>query len=430
MSDRADGLKPWFIVSMLTLFMILSFADRAVLGFAAVPIMRDLAMTPVQFGLAASAMYWLYPVAGLAGGFAVTRYPAKWVLAVLATIWALSQLPMAWATNTTEVILSRALLGVGEGPAFAVVLHACFKWFEDKERAVPASIVSEGAAFGIIFASPVVAYVLGHYGWRAGFLTVAVVTLAWVAIWVLTGSEGKVRSSSLAPMDINRVPYLRLLLDRTFIGNTVAGFAVACGITIFLSWLPPFLVKGLGYSTAEAGWLTTLPWIASIVLVICGSFVSQRLLHRSVSSRVARGLPLCAALGLGGFSILAMSRLQPGAAQMLLLAIGFGLPTLVWTLSPAIIGEVTPVAQRGAMLGVFSTVANTGAGSLAPYLMGLVVQHGATEAQGYASGFAALGCLQVALSLVAWVLIRPASSHARFAVYTTPKSEAVATPTG
>ena len=232
---KSSFWKAWYIVAMLTLFMVLAFADRAVLGFAAVPIMRDLKISPSEFGLAASAMYWLYPVAGLVGGFALNKYPAKWVLAILATIWALSQLPMLWAATASEIIFARALLGVGEGPAFAVALHACFKWFEDKDRAIPTSIVSEGAAFGIIFASPVVAFIITNYGWRIGFASLAVLTLAWVVLWIATGSEGTVKPALSRPDDVTRASYRLLLLDRTFIGNTIAGFSVACGITVFLA---------------------------------------------------------------------------------------------------------------------------------------------------------------------------------------------------
>ena len=410
---KSDRLQAWYIVFMLTLFMVLAFADRAVLGFAAVPLMQDLKLTPSEFGLAASAMYWVYPVAGLASGFAVNRYSSKWVLSLLATVWAVSQIPMLWASTATEIIVARALLGVGEGGCFAVALHACYKWFEDKDRAIPSSIVSEGAAFGIIFASPIVAHIITNYGWRSGFAALAGATIAWVVIWAITGKEGSVKSAKLTD-DMERVPYRLLLLDRSFIGNTVVAFAVACGITIFLAWLPPYLLKGLGYSQTQAGWLTTLPWLASIILALGGSWLSQTLLRKSVPSRIARGALLSIALGLGGLATLSMTYLQPGPLQLILLAVGFGLPTLIWVLSPAIIGEVTPVAQRGAILAIFTTISNTAAGSLAPYFMGLLVERGATQAAGYATGFQLLGAIQLAVAVLAWLMIDPEATRAHF----------------
>jgi MFS family permease len=212
-----------------------------------------------------------------------------------------------------------------------------------------------------------------------------------------------------------RVPYRTLLTDRTFIGNTLAGFAVACGITVTLAWLPPFLTRGLGYSPTTTGWLTTMPWAASVILVLLGSAVSQRLLRRGVSSRSARGTMLCACLAAGGLATAAMTLSPPGAPQILLLAIGFGLPTLVWTLSPAIIAEVTPVTQRGAMLGIFNTIANSGAGSFAPYFMGLIIERSATPIGGYATGFMLLGCFQIGAGIIAWLLIRPEVTSAVFA---------------
>jgi MFS transporter, ACS family, D-galactonate transporter len=412
---KSFSWKPWYIVVMLTLFMVLAFADRAVLGFAAVSIMRDLKLSPSDFGIAASSTYWLSGLSGIAGGFLINRYPTKWVLTGLALIWAFSQLPMLWATTLHEVVAARVLLGIGEGPAFAVVLHACFKWFEDKDRAVPTSIVSEGAAFGIIFASPVVTYIIVDFGWRAGFAILGALTLVWTLVWVVTGEEGKVNPKTPMADQVTRVPYMKLLFDRTFLGNTLAGFGVACGITIFMSWLPPYLLKGLGYSATQAGWLTTLPWIASIVLVLAGSYVSQKLMQRSMSSRHARGLALSGALGLGGLSTIGMAYMPPGALQLLLLSIGFGLPTLVWTLSPAIIGEVMPAAQRGAMLGLFVALANALAGSLAPYFMGVLVERGATQVQGYATGFVILGCIQAVFAVIAWIMIKPEASIKKFA---------------
>jgi MFS transporter, ACS family, D-galactonate transporter len=409
--------QAWAMVLLLTLFMIIAFADRAVLGFAAVPIMKDLNLQPSQFGLAASAMYWLYPIGGLAGGFAVNRWPAKWVLAVLATIWAVTQFPMLWCTTLNEVIVARVLLGLGEGPAYAVAMHACFKWFEDDRRALPSSVVSEGAAFGIIFASPIVAIVIQAFGWRAAFGMLGAVTLVWVVAWIVFGREGEITTASARSEHLTRVPYRLLLLDRTFLGNIIAGFAVACGITVFLAWLPPYLLKGLGYSAAQAGWLTSLPWAASILLVLAGSFLSQLLLRRGVPSGLARGLMLSMSLALGGAATVVMTFLEPGPLQLLFLALGFGLPTLVWTLGPAIIGEVTPVVQRGAMLGLFATIANTAAGSLAPYFMGLMVEAGATAAQGYARGFLLLGSLQLVLAFVALLLIRPQTTLAAFTAY-------------
>jgi uncharacterized membrane protein YhaH (DUF805 family) len=46
-----DRNRPWIVVVLLFMFMVINFADKAVIGIAAVPIMQELELGPRQFGL-------------------------------------------------------------------------------------------------------------------------------------------------------------------------------------------------------------------------------------------------------------------------------------------------------------------------------------------------------------------------------------------
>ena len=57
---------PWFMASLLLLFMVINYADRTVLALAAQPIMKDLGISAATFGMLSSAFFFLYSVsAGL-----------------------------------------------------------------------------------------------------------------------------------------------------------------------------------------------------------------------------------------------------------------------------------------------------------------------------------------------------------------------------
>jgi hypothetical protein len=43
--------RAWLIVGLLFLFMMLNFSDKAIVGLAGVPMMKDMGLTPRQFGL-------------------------------------------------------------------------------------------------------------------------------------------------------------------------------------------------------------------------------------------------------------------------------------------------------------------------------------------------------------------------------------------
>lgn len=49
------GRKAWTTVVLVFLFMLINFADKAVIGLAAGPIIKDLHLTNEQFGQIGSA---------------------------------------------------------------------------------------------------------------------------------------------------------------------------------------------------------------------------------------------------------------------------------------------------------------------------------------------------------------------------------------
>ena len=53
--------------------------------------------------------------------------------------------------------------------------------------------------------------------------------------------------------------------------------------------------------------------------------------------------------------------------------IGMSLPSVIYVVSHAVVSEITPVSQRGALLAIGNAV-GTSAGLLAPYIMGSVIE--------------------------------------------------------
>src|SRR5215203_6159220 len=108
--ETADRPRAWMVVSLLFLFMLINFADRAVLGLAAVPIMQDLGLSHTQFGLIATSFFTLFSFGAVIGGFLVNRIATKWVLAALALIWSLCQLPMMLSVSVAALMANRIVL--------------------------------------------------------------------------------------------------------------------------------------------------------------------------------------------------------------------------------------------------------------------------------------------------------------------------------
>src|SRR5262249_17951136 len=102
--------KGWTIVVLLFLFMVINFADKAVVGLGAGPMMRELRLTPKQFGLVGSAFFLLFWLSAVVTGFVVNRVQTRWVLLAMGLVWAATQFPMLGTVGFATIVASRIAL--------------------------------------------------------------------------------------------------------------------------------------------------------------------------------------------------------------------------------------------------------------------------------------------------------------------------------
>ena len=77
----------WLIVALLLCFMLINFADKAIIGLAGVPIMKELGLTPKQFGFVGSSFFFLFSISAVVMGFVANRIKAKWLLFGMGVLW-------------------------------------------------------------------------------------------------------------------------------------------------------------------------------------------------------------------------------------------------------------------------------------------------------------------------------------------------------
>ena len=202
----AAARQAWLIVALLFLFMVINFADKAVIGIAAVPIIDELRLSPREFGLLGSSFFLLFAVSAVVTGFIVNRVETRWALLVMGLVWALTQFPMLGSVGFATIIAARIALGAGEGPAYPVALHSAYKWFPNELRTLPTAIVAQGAGIGIMVALPLLNWVIVRYSWHWAFGVLGIAGLVWTAAWFVLGREGPLTAAgathaSAAPED-------------------------------------------------------------------------------------------------------------------------------------------------------------------------------------------------------------------------------------
>ena len=402
----------WRITFLLFLFMLVNFADKIVVGLAGVPIMTELKLEPEQFGFLGSSFFFLFSISAVVVGFIVNRVAARWVLLVLALIWALAQFPMVGTVSFTTLVICRIILGAGEGPAFSVAAHAIYKWFPDEKRTLPTAVLSQGSALGVVFAVPALNWIIVNHSWHHAFGALGVVGLMWVVAWFLLGREGPLVQTVATAAD-TRIPYSRLLTSRTFIGCVVATFGAYWALSLGLTWFTPFIVKGLGFTQQQAGFISIMPWVFGAFIVILTGWLSQRLMANGMTTRGARGVLGAAPLIARGLILLGIPHVDSAGMKIALLVIGSGLCGSIYVVCPPMLGEFTPVSQRGAVIAIYGAL-YTLSGIIAPFVMGTVIQHaGGAMLDGYMTGFIINGCVMIVAGLLGMLLLWPNTERAR-----------------
>ncbi|MEU0600580.1 MFS transporter [Streptomyces sp. NPDC006393] len=408
---RTGRRHAWVVTALIVAFMLVNYADKSVLGLAAVPIMDELHISNSTYGLISSSFALLFSLSGLLVGFASARVSSRVLLATLAAVWAVAQLPVLFVASVPVLVAGRVLLGAAEGPAAPMSMHALYKWFPEDRRGLPSALQISGAALGTLIAAPVVTWLISAFGWRSAFAALAATSVAWSLLWWRAGHDGPYGHEpghGTAPDTgpATRLPYRRLLLNGTVLGSIAGAFGASWALALSQAWLPAYLRTQLGMSPGRAATLISGVSAFSFVLLLAVSPLVDALKRRGVSSRWSSGAPQGVAVTAAGLAMAALPLADARALLLALLAVAFGAHAIAFPLHYMTTAAVVPPAQRGAVFGI---VAATGTlpGLIAPYLTGRLLDSAPSQGTGYTHAFLLSAALMLVCGLVALTAIRP-----------------------
>ncbi len=349
MGESKPGLQAWFVVALAACTQAVSQVEQAVVGLAAEPIMRDLSLTSAEYGLVAGSLYALYAIGGIAIGFyAAPRFSPRTILIALLLCWSLSQLPILLASSVIVLVACRVVLGATGGGGTATSMNACYEWFPDGRRALPGALLMIGGTIGSMLTAPGLTYIIVHYGWRQAFLACSLFGLVVMAGWLLIRRDGPYAAEEKPSLEMNKstVLLLRMLSDKTMVGNAVVGLCAYWIIGFMVAWLAPYARDQGGLSVMSSGWALSAIFLGQSVVVVCVAGLSQWLLAHGYSSRVSRSYVMAACLFSAALCFVGMAFVSAGAMKLIFITLATGLAGAVFPLSAAMISEVAPPSER------------------------------------------------------------------------------------
>ncbi|MFB6960546.1 MFS transporter [Streptomyces sp. NPDC056309] len=410
--------RAWFITVLLAIFMLINYADKAVIGFAAKDILKDLGITAQQFGVIQSSFFWLFFAGAILLSALSTRIGLRWLLGILMLVWVATMLPLLGTVSFGVLMLCRLVLGFAEGPAYALATHAAHSRFPAEKRALPAAVVAAGASIGPLLMAPILTWVIVKWSWHAAFGVLAVAGAIWAVLWLAFGKDLPAESTAAktAEVQIPDAPFAALLKSGTVIGVALLMFFGYWSTTLKVAWLPLYLSDGLGYSTLATGRLVMIPYAVAAIGSISVGALSTYLLARGASRRVARGYLTGALVIASGIAMYGFTLVGRGVLQMLLITLAFSLNTASYAVANTAVADMVQPRRRGAVMGVLVAISSI-AGVISPLVLGYFVGNAANKIVGYSHGFALVGALIAIGSIFATFLVNPdrdlAKLHAR-----------------
>lgn len=370
----------WRIAILVSVAIAISYLDRQTLPVAVSAIARDIPLSNQRFSALQSAFLLSYALMYIGGGKLVDTLGTRIGFAVIMTFWSLANASHALATSFAMLMVSRFLLGMGEGGGFPAATRAVAEWFPAKERATAMGIINAGTAVGAVIAPPLIALVLNYSGWRWIFVVTGGLGLLWTWWWISSyvspanHPEPMVReqfaSASEAQDSAPRPRWFDLLRIRESWGLVSAKFLSDAAWYFYLFWLPKYLYDARGFDVRAVGTFAWIPYAAAGVGCLLGGWFSSYLVKRQFSLGVARKL----ALGLSAAvmpSILLVPRLPVAWALVIFSIAYFGQQswsTLVMVL-PTDLFPGNVVGSVAGLVGFGGAMGGIAFGQLVGYLL-------------------------------------------------------------
>ena len=153
------------LLPLLFVLFVLAFIDRINLGFAALTMNRELAITSQQFGFAAGIFFWGYFLFEIPSNLMLHRIGARvWIARILITWGAVATLT-GFVQSVHQLYVARFALGLAEAGYFPGICLYLGYWFRQREKAQTIALILIGIPLANVLGGPISGFILDHTHW-------------------------------------------------------------------------------------------------------------------------------------------------------------------------------------------------------------------------------------------------------------------------
>jgi MFS transporter, ACS family, tartrate transporter len=377
------------LLPFLFALYVVAFIDRINLGFAALTMNRELAITSQQFGFAAGIFFWGYFLFEVPSNLILHKIGARvWIARILITWGAVAALS-GFVQSANQLYIARFALGLAEAGYFPGIVLYLGYWFRQREKAQAIALILMGIPLAGVVGAPISGFILDHVHWfglgswrwllileglpamTCAFLTNLLLPSRPAEARFLTAEEKAWIAAQLEREGRQKLGAQSMSVARTLIHPRVwhlagIGFGHGFAAYTFSFWLPLIMKSVLGgQSNTMVGLVVMIPNLLGLIVMILVSRHSDYALERRYHMAASVVLAGVALLLLGTphsafFSVVLFSAVAIGAYSFL--PVFFSVP-----------GEFLTGFSAAAGIALVTSVSNLG-GFVGPYTVGIIRQ--------------------------------------------------------
>jgi ACS family tartrate transporter-like MFS transporter len=417
LEKRVIGKVMRRLVPFLMLLYFFAFLDRVNVGFAALTMNKAIGLNAYTFGWGAGIFFIGYFLFEVPSNIILDKVGARvWIARIMIT-WGLISAGTALVTGPVSFMFVRFFLGVAEAGFFPGVILYLTYWFPARYRATVIGLFFAANPISSALGSPLCGLILGMdgvlgvAGWQwlfvieglpsvvLGFITLRYLTDRPDQAEWLSGEERDWLVSELARERAEREARHKFNLWQALTNSYVLilGFVYFALVTTnngLVLWQPQ-IIKGLGLSNQQVGFVNAIPFIGGVIAMIYWGRHADRhkeyRLHFAAACAVASGgLLVAAATGNSVWAIVGLTIAALG---------GYGALPTFWPLPTAFLSGT---AAAGG-IALVNSIGNLG-GFTGPYVLGWL----RATTNGFTAGLYFLAATALAAGLVAALARGPA----------------------
>ncbi|MCI1679925.1 MAG: MFS transporter [Ewingella americana] len=288
----------WYIMPIVFITYSLAYVDRSNFSFAsAAGINDDLGITKGMSSLLGALFFLGYFFFQIPGTIYAERRSVKKLIFWCLLLWGGFASLTGVVNNIPMLAVIRFALGVVEAAVMPAMLVYISNWFTKSERSRANTFLILGNPVTVLWMSVLSGYLIHAFGWREMFIFEGIPAVIWAFCWWflvkdkpeqvgwLTQDEKQALAAQLAKEQegIKAVHnYAEAFKSRNVILLCMQYFAWSIGVYGFVLWLPSILRSGMQMGMVEAGWLSSVPYLAATIAMIVVSWASDKMQNRKI----------------------------------------------------------------------------------------------------------------------------------------------------